>query len=320
MAFLQPDIITFNEIPRTNTWEMANFVAAYLPGYFLATNSATDGFIRSVIVSRYPIVRSKSWLYSSDLAPYGYTSNDFTRDLFEAEINVPNFVQHLHVFVAHLKAYADADSSARRAAEASAISNFFVNGFLTTNASHPYVLAGDMNEDVARPPSNSGHPIARLVNAATGLQLTTPTNPVTGKEFTYSIRATLNERFDYILPGAMLASNIAGSQVFRTDVLAPTPPGLQQFDDKTASDHLPVLMAFHNPYNTPYRLTSFARSNQTVRLTWQSALQAQYRVEASSNLVAWSSLASNLMANTTNLGWTGNVSGPLKFFRVYHEP
>jgi len=137
VAYLQPDVITFNEIPRLNTWQIANFVTAFLPGYFLATNSSSDGFIRNVIASRFPMVRQKSWLTNVDLAPWGYTNGtDITRDLFEAEIAVPSFEQHLHAFVVHLKAYSDADSSSRRAAEAGEISNFFVNGFLTTNASH----------------------------------------------------------------------------------------------------------------------------------------------------------------------------------------
>jgi len=320
MTFLRPDVIAFNEIPFTNTWQMANFVTAYLPGYFLVTNSATDGFIRSAIVSRYPITRSKSWLHSADLAPFGHTNADFTRDLFEAEIDVPGSSQHLHVFVTHLKALADAASSGRRAAEASAISNFFVNGFLTTNGNRPYVLAGDLNEDVARPPSSSRGPIQRLVNTATGLQLTTPTNPITGREFTYSIRGSLNSRLDYILPGAALASNIVSSQVFRTDLLAPMPPGLQALDDEAASDHLPVLMVFNNPYDVPFRLTSFALSNGVARLAWQSAFQRQYRVEASSNFVAWAPLVTNLTATTTNVSWTGAVSAPLQFFRVHRTP
>jgi endonuclease/exonuclease/phosphatase family metal-dependent hydrolase len=272
-----------------------------------------------LFVSRHPIVRSKSWLDNADLSPYGYTSADFTRDLFEAEIDVPGFEQHLHVFVAHLKAAADADSSARRAAEASAISNFFVRGFLTTNVTHPYVLSGDLNEDVARPPSTSGNPIARLVNAATGLQLTTPTNPVSHGEFTFSIRGTLNRRIDYILPGALLASNIAASQVFRTDVLSPMPAGLQSLDSRMASDHLPVLMVFNNPYDTPFRVTSFTRTNDSVELIWQSAAQRQYTVEASSNLVAWTTLATNLTASATNVVWSGPAADAVQFFRVRRQ-
>ena len=75
MQYLNPDIITFNEIPVTNncTAQMADFVAAFRPGYYLVTNSADDGYIHSVILSRFPIIASTSWLHGADLAPYGYT-------------------------------------------------------------------------------------------------------------------------------------------------------------------------------------------------------------------------------------------------------
>ncbi len=72
MLYWQPEVVTFNEIPRTNTWQMANFVTAHLPGYFLATNSGTDGFLRSAIASRHPIARSQSWLDGVSLVPFGY--------------------------------------------------------------------------------------------------------------------------------------------------------------------------------------------------------------------------------------------------------
>src|SRR5439155_27387327 len=49
MAYIRPDIIAMNEIPNTNTYQMSDFVTAYLPGYSLATNSGTDGYIRSVV-------------------------------------------------------------------------------------------------------------------------------------------------------------------------------------------------------------------------------------------------------------------------------
>ena len=56
MQYLDPDTITFNEIPATNncTAQMADFMSAFRPGYYLVTNSADDGFIHSVILSRYP--------------------------------------------------------------------------------------------------------------------------------------------------------------------------------------------------------------------------------------------------------------------------
>ena len=323
MSYLQPDVITFNEVPYSQSSQMTNFVPVYLPGYFLALNSGTDGFIRSVIISRYPIVRSVKWLDGVSLVPFGYTNENpfFTRDLFEAEINVPGFSNHLHVFTTHLKALADSQSAARRAAEASAISNFFVTMFLPMNGQRPYLLTGDFNEDVSRPPSSSRHPIERLVNDATGLHLTTPRNPVTADERTWSIRnRSLTARFDYILPGGLLFSNIASSQVFRTDTVGPLSSNLVTNDSRTASDHLPVLMAFHNPYDTRFHLTGITLSNQLVHLSWQTTTGRQYRIEGSTDFSAWSVLSANLLATTTNLSWTLTGDASRQFLRVYRLP
>src|SRR5882724_689724 len=237
---------------------MTNFIAAFFLGYYLADNSATDGFIRSGVASRFPIIATKSYLHSSDLNQWGYTNSNFTRDLFEAQVAVPNFPQRLHVFVVHLKSGQDTDSSTKRGAEASAVSNFFVTVFLATNVdSHPYVLSGDMNEDIDNPPSSHPQSIQRMVNAATGLQLTSPLNPFTGTNLTFSIQSAngLSKRYDYIMPCGLLFSNITSSQVFRTDLLTNPPPPLLTNDDSTASDHLPVQMVFSNPYDKPFRVT-----------------------------------------------------------------
>jgi len=323
LQYLNPDIITLNEIPVTNncTAQMVDFVAAYRPGYYLVTNSADDGYIRSVILSRYPIIASTSWLHGSDLAPYGYSGSGFTRDLFEAQISVPGFSQPLHVFVAHLKSGQDADSAAKRSAEAGAISNFFATVYLLANGGQPCVLSGDMNEDIVRPPASNPQSIQRLVGTATGLQLTTAVNPFTDSEMTWSIQDAGGPtvRYDYILPCAMLASNIVGSQVFRTDLLAPVPPNLYGNDDTTASDHLPVFMVFANPFNTPFGL-SIVLTNQIVSLQWESSSNRQYRVETSSDLITWTSLATNLAATGANCLFSTNASDNVKFFRLYREP
>ena len=90
LAHLQPDIVTLNEIPHGQTWQITNLVNHYLPGYFWATNSGTDGTIRSVILSRWRVSRSQKWLDGVNLAEFG-SEGTFTRDLFEAEIDVPGF-------------------------------------------------------------------------------------------------------------------------------------------------------------------------------------------------------------------------------------
>ncbi len=324
MQYLNPDIITFNEIPVTNncTAQMADFVTVFRPGYYLVTNSMDDGYIRSVILSRFPIVSSTSWLHGSDLTPYGYTGSGFTRDLFEAQISVPGFSQPLHVFVVHLKSSTDADSSAKRAAEAGAVSNFFTTVYLPANGQQPYVLSGDMNEDILRPPPSNPQSIQRLISAPTGLQLTTAVNPFTDSELTWSIQDTdgLTKRYDYILPCAMLSSNIVSSQVFRTDLLPNPPPPLLAGDDKTASDHLPVFMVFGNPFNPPFRLLAIGRTNQIVSLQWESASNRSYNIEVSSNLTAWTPLATSLTATGANFTFTTNMPDDVKFFRVYRAP
>jgi hypothetical protein len=144
---------------------------------------------------------------------------------------------------------------------------------------------------------------------------------VTSDERTWSIRnSSLTVRFDYVLPGGLLFSNIARSEVFRTDKLSPQPLNLFTNDSRTASDHLPVLMVFHNPYDTIFRFTTVALSNELVRLNWQSTTGRQYRVEGSSNFVSWSPLSTNLTATSNNLSWTLNRSGSRQFFRVYRLP
>jgi endonuclease/exonuclease/phosphatase family metal-dependent hydrolase len=325
MQYLNPDIITFNEIPVTNncTAQMVDFVNSYRPGYYLATNSMDDGYIRSVILSRFPIISSTSHLHGSDLSPYGYSDSGFTRDLFEAQISVPGFPQPLHVFVVHLKSSQDADSSAKRAAEAGAVSNYFAAVYLPANGQQPCVLSGDMNEDILQPSSSNPQSIQHLVSAPTGLHLTTPINPVTDSELTWSIQDTNtgpSVRYDYILPCGSLFSNVVSSQVFRTDLQAPMPPNLYSNDDKTASDHLPVFMVFANPFNTPFHLLSCGLTNQTVWLKWETDGNRIYNVETSTNLNDWQPFATNFAATGGDFTFSTNAPDGVRFFRIHRAP
>lgn len=326
LKYLEPDIVAFNEIPTNGVPEMTNWVKAFLPHYYLATNSIGDGYLQSCIASHFPILNSSSHLHASSLSAYGYDGDGFTRDLFEAQIGVSNWPLPLHVFVAHLKATSSdtaQDDADKRAAEASAISNYMAAVFLSgPNKSHPYILVGDMNEDAFFPDNSyaSDHPIQRLTGPPTGLKLTTPVNPVTHADLTESIQTRLDMRFDYLLPCGLLFSNIAGSEIFRTDLLNPLPPDLNSNDDTTASDHLPVLMVFNNPFDSPFRLISVRMTNQIVSLTWESQSNRSYNVENSSNLITWTPLATNLFAGGTNLTFSANAPDDMKFFRVYRVP
>ncbi len=84
------------------------------------------------------------------------------------------------------------------------------------------MLAGDFSEDIARPHSYEQGTMQKIINDATGLVLTTPRNPFNGDERTWSSRnATPTIRFDYILPGPLLAERIVTNWIFRTDFLSP---------------------------------------------------------------------------------------------------
>lgn len=324
LQYLQPDVITFNEIPYDLRYEMTNFIAIYLPAYQIAISTGTDGSICSAIASRYAITQSHSWLPRIDLRAFGYSNvndnlDNFTRDLFEAQIAVPDFPRPLHVFTTHLKSTSGttyAEAAAKRAAEAAAITNFFATNLFVLYPYDPYTLSGDLNDS-----DTNALAIQTLVSPATGLTLTGPENPVTGSINTYST-ATANpgERIDFIFPSQLLSANIRTSQVFRTDRLTPLPPNLNSDDGKVASDHLPVLMEFNNPYDHPFKLLSLTRSNPTVTLQWESVPGQPYSVEATTNLTLWSALASNLVATGTNYTFTTNLDDAETFFRVYRVP
>lgn len=321
LAHLRPDVIGFQEIPETNAnyLTMTNLIAAWLPGYFLAIGSYTDGGERSVVASRFPITRAKSWLARTNLAAFGY-NGVFTRDLFEAELFVAAFPQPLHFFTTHLKAFGDADSSSRRGAEARAISNFFVTAFLTTNALRPYALVGDLNEDIYRPRAYEQGALQTLTSALTGLRLTTPRNPVTADDRTWSIQnASLTIRFDYVLPNALLAANVLAGQVFRSDKVSPPAPPLLAGDSATAADHLPVVIAFRNPYTAPISLRAPVLTNQGAILRWSSVPGNRYRVEAAGGLSAWSALATNLTAASAEMSWETPTPATRQFYRVARE-
>lgn len=323
MQYLSPDIITFQEIPYDLSYEMTNFVSVYLPGYSLARNSGTDGAIRSVIASRFPITRSTSWLDGIDLRSFGYSNannnlDNFTRDLFEAQIAVPGFSRPLHVFTVHLKATSGtnyADAAAKRAAEAAAITNFFATNLFVLYPFDPYTLSGDMNDS-----DTNVLALQRLISPPTGLKLTNPKNPVSGSINTFSIQGSLNSRLDFLFPNGLLYSNIKTSLVFRTDLLNPLPPNLNGNDDAIASDHLPVMMVFNNPYDEPFQITSVQHSNSTVDLKWESVFGQPYRVYASSNLTTWNVVASNLTATSNITSFSTNSPETVKYLRVYRVP
>lgn len=317
LRYLAPDIITFNEIPNGSRHEMTNWMIAFFPGHSLAVSPGTDDTLRSGVISRFPVARSQSWLDDASLTNFGYHGT-FTRDLFEAEITVPGATEPLHVFTTHLKSGSDADSQDRRAAEVGAVSNLFAAIFIPTNGHRPYVLTGDLNEDIDIPMNRSNQPIQHLTSTATGLKLVTPVNPFTLSRFTHSIQGSLDARFDYALPAGVLAVNIAGSEVFRTDVLPSPPPPLLASDSVTASDHLPVVMVFNYP--DPTLQVTLTVSNQTATLNWPALVGRSFQIETSTNFLNWTVAESNIVSLNSQVSWSIPTGAEVGYFRVVRVP
>lgn len=314
LLYLNPDIITLNEIPNGLRSEMTNWMTAFFPEHQLAVSPGTDGVLRSGVISRFPIVRTQSWLLNSSLTNFGYDGT-FLRDLFETEIAVPGASEPVHVFVTHLKSGSDATSQQQRAAQCSAISNFLVTVFLPTNSGRPYLLTGDLNEDAAIPMNQNLAPIQRLTGEATGLKLVTPLNPFTLSRFTHSIQGTMDARFDYVIPGGLLFSNIVAAQVFRTDLLPPPLSlNLNSNDSIVASDHLPVQMVFNYP-DPPLR-TAIKVSDGTVTLNWPTLAGRDYAIWMSTNLATWTTAAASVSTTSNQMSWTGSATDAPKFYRV----
>ena len=91
-------------------------------------------------------------------------------------------------------------------------------------------------------------------------------------------------------------------------------------DAATASDHLPVLMSFNNPYDRPFRLLAVTRTNLAVTLRWETVPGQPYRVETSTNLTTWDALASNLVATSNSYTFGTNLNDAARYFRVHREP
>lgn len=164
--------------------------------------------------------------------------------------------------------------------------------------------------------------MARIINAATGLQLTTPRNPFNGDERTHSSRnPNPSIRLDYILPSPILATNISASAIFRTDYLHPTPPGLESNDTQVASDHLPVWTIFDNPYREPiYLAASLHVTTDQAIVSWNALPGAKYVVRGSYNLNSWFTVSPVITATNSSCTWTGALTAGNMFFQIQTVP
>lgn len=317
LRHLDPDVVTFQEVPFQFRDRMPGLVQTWLPGHFYVQNSGTDGVLMSGVASRFPVRRSQKWLDGADLATVGGTGR-FTRDLFEAELAVPDYFAPVHVFTTHLKSGQLGSSPTNRFFEALAVSNFFVHTFPAAQRARGYVLTGDFNEDHADPPLPRHRAVLALTNG-TGLRMTLPRNPGTGREWTLSIRDRLDRRYDYILPGGLLHSNLTGSMVFRSDTFFPRPPEMERTDSAAASDHLPVMMWFAHPDEAPLVIRAIRPNDRQFALAWPAQPGRRYEISAAEAPGSWQ-VVTTVPATSAEPVWSTDIAGVIRWFRLRAVP
>jgi endonuclease/exonuclease/phosphatase family metal-dependent hydrolase len=319
LQHLRPDVVAFQEVPWDFRSRMPAIVRAYLTNYSVVVSPGTDFVLTSAIASRHPIQATQSHLDNADLNPFGYNGR-FTRDLFEAEIRVPGWPLPLHVFATHLKAGFTGTDPALRAAEASAISNHLARTFIPQSGGHPWLVCGDMNQDInpANAPAPNLRPIERLANAALGTRLLTPTNSVPAfREYTWSAIAGLSRRYDYVIPGSLLGSNYLSGTTFYSLTVGNTVPGITRSTSAEASDHLPVLVRFADPYRAPFSVRVAAAGADRLQFDWDFTPGGfVYRIERSNDLGRWDTLVPGLLTNRYQLP----ADGPSAWYRVVRTP
>jgi hypothetical protein len=69
----------------------------------------------------------------------------------------------------------------------------------------------------------------------------------------------------------------------------------------------------------PFRFTSVSRTEQDIRLQWETSCGWKYTLETSSDLTTWSVLPTNFIASGTNLTFTTSPQGIIQFFRAYRS-
>lgn len=229
------DVVGIQEVTQNS--EVGLFpvfsAAAGYPYRALGNTSGTlSGALRNGVLSMHPVVYFKSHS-SADLSGDSQ-SNDITRDIFEAHIQVPGLSEVLGVFVIHLKASSGGTNRFRRTVELIRLAQA-VNNFRSQNPNAPYAILGDFNEDVGDGPfSNSwttepsglpqtyslGNDISYPLSYAPFTQIMAQTSALmadaTQEDTTndYITRDASGRRLDYVLYSGDLTNN--GDEVYNS--------------------------------------------------------------------------------------------------------
>ncbi|MFP2899864.1 lamin tail domain-containing protein [Corallococcus sp. 4LFB] len=204
----------------------------------------------------------------------------------------------LTVMVLHMKAYADADSYARRQGAAVCLKDYLDTNLPTQNV----MVLGDWNDDVdASIYTPYESPYLNLVNDAARYKFLTQPLSESGERSTVS-----NSQF---IDHQLVTNELAAYYVANTTkVLKPAVVSYKS----TTSDHYPVFSQFNfgsvaqagSVKVTAPNGGETLQAGQTFNITWTSSNVSQVNLTYTLDGTVWRALASNVAASTGRYTWT----------------
>lgn len=294
LTVLAADVFVLQEMPVAVTAAtiVARFNASFPIGGsgWQAFNGKSDGFIRTVIVSRYPLTLTRN-----DTIP----ASD-VRGVTIALVDLPNALhtRDLYLLGVHLKAFSGTAEDAQRQKSADAIAAWLgdarqAGGNVTLAANTPMIVLGDFNFVGSLQPATTIITGDIMDNATYGPDVKgdwdmtnitdlQPADPFTGDTDTWSSTSTNPtsrlDRFFYTDSVVTVAHSFILNTLAMTSG-ARSAAGLQLNDTKSSStsDHLPTGMDLHfsslRNCNNPFAdLDGDADVDQTDFAVWQKCV------------------------------------------------
>ncbi|GMU07047.1 lamin tail domain-containing protein [Corallococcus caeni] len=204
----------------------------------------------------------------------------------------------LTVMVLHMKAYADADSYARRQSASACLKGYLDTYLPTQNV----MVLGDWNDDVdASIYTPYASPYANLVNDAARYKFLTQPLSESGARSTVSNSQFIDHQ---LVTNELAAYYVANS----AEVLKPNIVSYKS----TTSDHYPIFSRFNFGVATQAGSVKVTAPNggetlqagTTFNITWTSSNVSQVNITYTLDGTVWRALASNVAASTGRYTWT----------------
>jgi hypothetical protein len=196
--------------------------------------------------------------------------------------------------------------------------------------------AADFGARVQNPLATATAALRNIVLDASGPVLPLSAGSFNSSSLVFEFPTNGTAALDYRATGALNASNSEKLESRATNNVTTSATLVEQAGTQTLT--IPVKATFlfdlFNTGDTTVTLTgslvgvrtappsivfnagSLSLNGSAVGLQWQAPAGQTFRIESSSNLVNWSTRASNITSASMTYSWSGTVSGPTEYYRL----